>query len=236
MINPLKRVYLLKRRMAIPPLLISAAMLCAVLQSVSPAVADDPARTEQPVLQRPAARQPAAAGRDSALQLQTQTSAFDMLWPLCAVLAIVVFCVLAIRKWMPQAGRLGGSDLIKLLARHHLSGKQSLCLVRFGQRAVFVGVTNERISVLSEIADPEEVASLVAAVERGRPGSFTAMFGKFTTAETDRQTDGAREASDIEGELPVSSENLNQTGRDIRGLVQRVRTLSSESFASTEST
>lgn len=226
----------MKRRMAIPSLLISAAMLSASLQTVSPAAAEESALTEQPVLQRPAAKEPAAARRDSALQLQTQTGAFDMLWPLCAVLAIVVFCVLAIRKWMPQAGRLGGSDAIKLLARHHLSGKQSLCLVRFGQRAVFVGVTNERISVLSEIADPEEVASLVAAAERGRPGSFTSMFSKFTNAEADRRTDGAREDNDIEGEMLVSSDSLNQTGQDLRGLVQRVRTLSSQTLASTEST
>ena len=225
----------MKRRIVIPPMLIAATMLSAALQSVSPAVAEEPARTEQPVLQRHADKQPATA-REKALELQTQTGAFDMLWPLCAVLAIVVFCVLAIRKWMPQAGRLGGSDAIKLLARHHLSGKQSLCLVRFGPRAVFVGVTHERISVLSEIADPEEVASLVAAAERGRPGSFTSMFGKFTTAETDRQAADEGDASDIEEEMLVSSENLKQTGRDIRGLVQRVRTLSSASFASTEST
>lgn len=226
----------MKRRIAITPLFISVAVFSAALHAVSPAVAEEPDPGEQPVLQRKAAKQPAVPVRDNALQLQTQTGAFDMLWPLCAVLAIVVFCVLAIRKWMPQAGRLGGSDAIKLLARHHLSGKQSLCLVRFGQRAVFVGVTNERISVLSEIADPEEVASLVAAAERGRPGSFTSMFSKFTTAEADRQTDGPREANDIEGELLVSSENLNQTGQDIRGLVQRVRTLSSQTLASTEST
>ena len=225
----------MNRHMAIPPLLIAAAMLSIALPAVSPAVAEEPAPAEQPVLQRHAAREP-AAGRENALQLQTQTSAFDMLWPLCAVLAIVVFCVIAIRKWMPQAGRLGGSDAIKLLARHHLSGKQSLCLVRFGQRAVFVGVTHERISVLSEIADPEEVASLVAAAERGRPGSFTSMFGKFTAAETDRQAAGEEEAGDIEEEMLVSSEKLKQTGLDVRGLVQRVRTLSSESFASTEST
>ena len=226
----------MKRPLAISPLLISAAMLATALQPVSPAVAEEPAPAQQPVLQRHTARQPSTAGQENALQLQSQTNAFDMLWPLCAVLGIVVFCVLAIRKWMPQAGRLGGSDAIKLLARHHLSGKQSFCLVRFGQRAVFVGVTNEKISVLSEIADPEEVASLVAAAERGRPGSFTSMFGKFTTAETDRHAAGEKEASNIEEDMLVSSENLKRTGRDIRGLVQRVRTLASDSFASTEST
>lgn len=226
----------MKRCSVITPVLIAAAMLGAVLPSASPAVADETGPAESPVLQRSTARQPASAARDSALQLQSETSAFDMLWPLCAVLAIVVFCVLAIRKWMPQAGRLGGSDAIKLIARHHLSGKQSLCLVRFGQRAVLVGVTNERISALSEIAGPEEVASLVAAAERGRPGSFTSMFTKFTSAETARPAAGAKEETEIDEELLVSSENLYQAGQELRGLVQRVRTLSAESLASTEST
>ncbi len=62
------------------------------------------------------------------------------------------------------------------------------------------------------------------------------MVGKFATAETDRHAAGEKEASNIEEDMLVSSENLKQTGRDIRGLVQRVRTLASDSFASTEST
>lgn len=219
----------MKRRLATPLLLIAVAILSAAMQWGSPAGAEEPAPADQPTLQRSADRQPADAGRDTALQLQTHTSAFDMLWPLCTVLAIVVFCVFAIRKWMPQAGRLGGSDAIKLLARHHLSSKQSLCLVRVGQRAVLMGVTGERISALSEIADPQEVASLVAAAERGRPGSFTAMFGKFSTAD-------ATNAGDVEEEMFASSEKLKKTGHDLRGLVQRVRSLSSGTFTSTEST
>ena len=232
----------MKRRMAMPRRLIFAASLCAAAQSAPFAVAEEPAAaepavTEQPVLQRHAARKTTTAGRqDTARQLQKQTSAFDMLWPLCIVLGIVVLCVLAVRKWMPQAGRLGGSDAIRLLGRHHLSGKQSLCLVKFGPRAVLLGVTNERISALSEVADPEEVASLVAAAERGRPGSFTSMFSKFTGTEAAGQSNTAHETNDIEAQMFASSESLKQTGQDIRGLVQRVRTLSSRNLASTEST
>jgi hypothetical protein len=55
------------------------------------------------------------------------------------------------------------------------------------------------------------------------------MFGKFSTAD-------ATNAGDVEEEMFASSEKLKKTGHDLRGLVQRVRSLSSGTFTSTEST
>ena len=68
----------------------------------------------------------------------------------------------AARRWMPRIGpRVGGSS-IKVLARHHLSSKQSLCLVRLGRGLVLLGVTPNHIQNVAQIQDPEEVAERTA--------------------------------------------------------------------------
>ncbi|MCG8406211.1 MAG: flagellar biosynthetic protein FliO [Phycisphaerales bacterium] len=169
-------------------------------------------------------------------QLSKPDGLFDLFWPLGIVLGVVALCVLGFRKWMPRTNRWGGSQAIKVMSRHYLSNKQSLCLLRLGRRLVLVGVTPDRISTLGEINDPEEVATLVSAVERGRPGSFTSLFSQ----STDRDLAGAEkdEGGDdmIEDERLVSSQGLARTGNRVHELVERVRTLSSGIGASAEST
>lgn len=162
-------------------------------------------------------------------QRPTSTTAVDMLdmfWPLSIVLLIVGLCVWGLRKWMPRSVRFGGGDTIRILARKYLSGKQSLCLARIGRRVVLMGITPDRISTLSEITDPEEAAALIAAVERGRPDSFTTTFGRMSDREWADETNGPDTKDSIEEETSVSSRNLARTGREMRELVDRVRALS----------
>ncbi len=177
------------------------------------------------------------------------TDVFEMAWPMLVVLVVISGCVYAFKRWMPQAGRPGGGDAVKILARHYLSGKQSICLVRTGRRVLLVGITPDRINTLSEITDADEVASLIGSAERGRPGSFTKMFGKLTERDIadeagDAQDDGRRGPSDrrchrrlsgIEEELTVSTSNLADTGRNVQDLIERVRSLSAETDAPTGS-
>lgn len=170
------------------------------------------------------------------IQAESPDSPLSLMWPLCAVLAVIALCVYALRKWMPQAARLTGGGAVHVLARYYLSNKQSLCLVRFGRRVALLGVTPSEITTLSEIADPEEVSSLVVAVERGRPDSFTTMFGTWMSSKEahdpmdDPDPVGGRE------ERSLSSSRLSQTGRRVRELVDRVRAASSGLRTSAEPT
>jgi len=68
------------------------------------------------------------------------TSLFEMAWPMLIVLFVISLCVYAFKRWMPRSSRPGGGDAVKILARHYLSSKQSLCLVRTGRRVVLVGI------------------------------------------------------------------------------------------------
>ncbi len=160
---------------------------------------------------------------------------FDMVWPLGIVLVLVSLCVWGLRKWMPKSVRFGGGDTIRILSRKYLSGKQSLCLARIGRRVVLIGVTPDRISAISEITEPEEVASLVAAVERGRPDSFTSTFNNMSDQELADEAEGRDLDDPIEEEAAVSSHQLARTGREMRELVNRVRALSTSSQTPAES-
>lgn len=160
---------------------------------------------------------------------------FDMVWPLGIVLVLVSLCVWGLRKWMPKSVRFGGGDTIRILSRKYLSGKQSLCLARIGRRVVLIGVTPDRISAISEITAPEEVASLVAAVERGRPDSFTSTFNHMSDQELADEAEGRDLDDPIEEKAAVSSHQLARTGREMRELVNRVRALSTSSQTPAES-
>ena len=161
--------------------------------------------------------------------------ALEMAWPLCAVLALIGLCAFGFRRWMPSKSPLLGGNVVKILARHYVSGKQSVCLMRLGRRLLLVGVSPDRLSTLCEFTDPEEVAELVGAVESGRPNSFTSVFSKFAGSEAvggDESERGRRKV--VEEDLLVSSNLLLRTGDRVRELVERVNTLSSGMMAPAE--
>jgi flagellar biogenesis protein FliO len=105
-----------------------------------------------------------------------------MIWPLAAVLGTIGLVAWLLRKWAVGGGRLGTTGAINVLARHYLSSKQSLCLVRLGRRAVLLGITPEHISAVADLGDSDESAAFIAGIERGRPGSFSTALGDFSTS------------------------------------------------------
>ncbi len=212
-------------------------------ETVSPPAEEQSAEAsaDRQVLHRNGERTKAKAGeaKPATAEGVFDTDVFEMAWPMLVVLVVITGCVYAFKRWMPQAGRPGGGDAVKVLARHYLSGKQSLCLVRTGRRVLLVGITPDRINTLSEITDADEVAALVGSAERGRAGSFTKMFGKLTDREIADEVDEAqdegptdrrchRRLSGIQEQLTASTSNLTSTGKNVQDLIERVRSLSTD--------
>jgi len=163
-----------------------------------------------------ASRRALPAGRDS------RASIWQMTWPLLVVLAVIAGGAMGLRRVFPRTNRLGGGGVINLLASHYLSGRQSLCLVRLGRRAILLGVTPERIAPVAEISDAAELADLVAAVERRRPNSFSSTFARFCAGKHgERLAENADEAGSV-----ISTERLAKAGGSVRDLVGRIRSLS----------
>lgn len=108
-----------------------------------------------------------------------------------AGLAITVGLLLSfmwlIRSMAPKSSRALPREVVEVLGRAPLAGKQTTQLVRVGHKLVLIAVTPDGAETLTEITDPDEVSRLVAACD--------ASGGRGSTAEFDallRQMEGER--------------------------------------------
>jgi flagellar protein FliO/FliZ len=147
---------------------------------------------------------------------------FELAWPLLIVLALIVAAAWCFRRWMPRGGPSTSRAALHVIARHPLSNKQSLVVVRLGQRVVLLGITPDRIATLADIDDPDEAALLVADLQRAHPDSFTSVFRRFTTDESPVGPRSAEPAA--AGATAVG--RVVQAGDSVFGLLQRVQSMS----------
>lgn len=176
--------------------------------------AEVPSSVDSEIIQRKPTKSP--AGKRAAPTTPASGGWIRMLQPVVIVFGLMAVLTWAGRKWLPQARAASNAQsVIRVLARQHLSGKQSLCLVKLGPKVVLLGVTPEHIGSVLEIRDPDEAASLVAAVESSRGRSFTKAMAAFTASpEQDDEVE------------PVSSRtDAADANAQIREMVRRVRAM-----------
>ena len=159
----------------------AAAVLDALLLLVAPAVA-------------------LAQERDAAEGLSGVGVADGWDWPGPGLKLVLVLVVILGMRWYVRrtggpAGVSRARSRVELLETRGLGGHRSLQLVRLGDRAVLLGVTQERITPLLEVDDPEELARLTTPVETEEGGRSFASFlsgmtDSLTKLRTRRRDDG----------------------------------------------
>lgn len=92
--------------------------------------------------------------------------------------AILLFLLFA---WGWKKTNKGGggrlpSDVVEVLGRSPLPGRQQLQLVRCGRKLLLLCVTPQGAETLTEITDPEEVERLAALCQQASPHSASAAF------------------------------------------------------------
>jgi flagellar biosynthetic protein FliO len=132
--------------------------------------------------------------------------------PLLSVLALILVAVLAMKRFLPGRRLLAGGGVVEVVARTPLSGKQSLVLVKLGERILLLGVTADRISTLSVVDDPDQVATLAGELASHQPSSISREFARSFA-----------EASDSYGGLDRGP--ADAAGGHVRGLLDKVRRL-----------
>jgi len=145
-------------------------------------------------------------------------------WPLFVVVAVIILMFWLARKYLPGVRRLGGSRTIKLLARTHLSPRQSIALVRVGRRLLVVGQSADRLSALDSISDPQEVSELLGQCESDGASGAVENFKKtfkqidedFSAAEEQGADCETQELSRIRGEVESLSKKVRGLA-DLRG-------------------
>ena len=100
--------------------------------------------------------------------------------PMAASLAVVLGLFLAF-AWMlrgatPKAAGLLPNEVVEVLGRAPLAGRQQMHLLRCGNKLLLVSVTPAGAETLTEVTDPLEVDRLAGLCQQARPHSATAAF------------------------------------------------------------
>lgn len=146
------------------------------------------------------------------------------------VLAVMFGIVWLLRRYVPSVRSMGAGPL-KVVARTHLSPKQSVALLQVGRRHVLVGVTPDHLTNLGHIADPDETFNLRARTSNpsgaGQAGEFdtaleteAAQYVESWDARVDRLDRRSQGDS-----APDNTAQLQQTMGELRGLLGRLRGL-----------
>jgi len=162
-------------------------MLCAVglrAQEPQPAALSDSgqAAAREPVAPSLNANSLPLKPRSSpgGAELRVPSRPASSLGPLAGSLAIVLslFFVAAwlLRRAMPKGSRLLPDDVVEVLGRAPLAGRQQMHLVRCGNKLLLLSVSSGAVETLTEITDPEEVDRIAGLCRTAHPQSATATF------------------------------------------------------------
>lgn len=92
------------------------------------------------------------------------------------VLGLFLLTMWCLRRGMPKATRSLPPEVVEVLGRAPLAGKQQMHLIRFGNKLVLAAVSPAGVDTISEITDPVEANRLAGYCEQNRPSSATASF------------------------------------------------------------
>jgi len=111
------------------------------------------------------------------------------------------------------------SEVVEVLGRAPLAGRQQLHLLRCGRKLLLVSVTPAGAETLTEISEPEEVDRLAGLCQQARPGSATQAFRQVFEQFTGRYAgDSEAEAEFARGyQAGRDSAALDSSGEQIHG-------------------
>jgi flagellar biogenesis protein FliO len=211
-----------------------AANRLPVLEAGHPA--DSAENKATPVEDRPIVRRDdrylakhAEAGASGVRQPSAAASSwpawFRSLTPLACVVGLILALAAVTRRLMPRHMKAGlsGAGNIELMGRQFLSPRQSVAMLKVGRRVVLVGVTQDRLTHLETICDPDEVAELVGRTASGRPDSMAGGFAR----DVMREAASYDPSADPEAAPAISSRDsaIAGTREQVRGLLNKVRSL-----------
>lgn len=198
----------------------------------SPSAEDRPiVRREERLFARPATGTlRAESGADTPAPARTSgwMSWWRSLGPLALVLAVIGVIAAAAKRLAPRRLRAGltGAGAIEVLGRQYLSPKQSVAMLKVGRRILLLGMTPDRLTHLETIADADEVAELVGRTASGRPDSLTSTFHREVLSQASAYDPGDDPDGAADRRTAVRAATYAGTRDQLRGLLDRVRSLS----------
>lgn len=93
------------------------------------------------------------------------------------------------RRFLQRTPAGGGSALLQVLGHQYLGLKRTITMVKIPGAVLVLGVTSDRIQLLSRIDDPEHLAALENPSEPTRQGRFADHLAKLTRGRKEGDAD-----------------------------------------------
>ncbi|HEY2148815.1 MAG TPA: flagellar biosynthetic protein FliO [Pirellulales bacterium] len=106
----------------------------------------------------------------------TGPALLSMFGSLAIVLTLFFGLVWLLRRGMPRGSRIVPSEVVEVLGRAPLAGRQQMHVVRFGNKVLLIAVTPAGAETLSEITEPAEVDRLSGICQQIHAHSATNAF------------------------------------------------------------
>ncbi len=133
-----------------------------------------PPRRDAPIPLLPAGR----SGRAEAARrpLEQLPSLAPMASGLAIVLGLFLAAAWVFRRAAPKAATLLPGEVVEILGRAPLAGRQQMHLLRCGNKLLLVSVTPAGAETLTEVTDPSEVDRLAGLCRQAHAQSATVAF------------------------------------------------------------
>jgi flagellar biogenesis protein FliO len=126
-----------------------------------------------PSSRKPGARPSADAGGESP---RSSGPLVTTMASLAVVVGLFFLVMWLVRRHLPRGMGPLPSDVLEVLGRAAVGQKQSVTLLRLGDRLLLVAISAAGIETLSEITDPDEVTRLLGLCRQAQPQSATTAF------------------------------------------------------------
>lgn len=129
---------------------------------------------------------------------------------LAAVLALFFAAAWALRRGMPRGTGALPADVVEILGRAPLPGRQQMHLIRCGNKLLLVWANPHGVETLTEITDPVEVDRLTAACRQPQPHGASTAFQQVFQQISREPVQGLLEENRRTGRPKTSAANSVQ--------------------------
>jgi len=153
---------------------------------------------------------------------------------LAIVISLIAVLYWVYKKFFGVATAQRYSGAMSVLTRLAVTPKQHLVLLQVGRRVVLVADNGVQMSALSEITDPDEVASLIGQLGSEKAmsavkamNSFGNVFGRARNDFEEPVTRDSRDPVD-DNEAAAQDPSIEEARGEISGLMDKIRLLSGQ--------
>ena len=127
------------------------------------------------------------------------TTAIKMFSALLLVLGVFLGTFYLLRRVMKRDVANPGKKNIRIIDRNYIGVKKSVALVEVPGKVLVLGVTNDHISLLTQIDDPTSLEQLKGVDRAGDHTSFSSHFNRLLTKV--REDSSEKEASSAQAAI-----------------------------------